>query len=310
MERSIKIISYNIDGLPEEIDLMQLPWYLRFIGWIYLLIKGTTKIRVNDNYNVLFNIIDIGKWIRSSGADIIGMQEDFDYHDVLMERLYGNYFCGKHTGGLLSGGISIFPYLRLKADGLNLVLNSDRIRIKDEEVHSWKKSYGYFGHANDKLTRKGYRFYELLIDGVVKLDLYLLHMDADFYDSEKCPDVSGDVKARESQLKQVVEHIIDRYNYHFHNPIIIMGDTNSSHEHKWDIDNINNNLLKPIGDIYHLKINEAIPNNGEDIDRIFYINDDHSKYYLFYTSCVLGDSEVNGLSDHKPFISEFTLKSK
>ena len=310
MDSSFKIISYNIDGLPEEIDLMDLPWYLRFIGWIYLLFKGTTKVKVNDNSNILGCISGISKWINSSGADIIGMQEDFDYHDVLMEGLDKKYFCGKHSGGLLRSGVSIFPYLRLKSDGLSLILKSDRVKIMEEKRYKWKKSYGYFSHANDKLTEKGFRFYELLLDGVIKLDLYLVHMDADFYDVEKCPDVSGDIRARKSQLNQVVENIISRYNFNYHNPILIMGDTNSSHNYKWDIDNIDNNLIKPIDDIYHLNINEAIPINGSSIDRIFYINDDRSRYYVFYTDCILGDEDVNGLSDHRPFISEFTFKSK
>lgn len=40
----IKILTYNVDGLPESLDLNNLPWILKPIAWIYKLIKGTTIV--------------------------------------------------------------------------------------------------------------------------------------------------------------------------------------------------------------------------------------------------------------------------
>jgi hypothetical protein len=40
----MKIITYNIDGLPESLDLNDLPWIFKPIVWIYKLFKKTTII--------------------------------------------------------------------------------------------------------------------------------------------------------------------------------------------------------------------------------------------------------------------------
>jgi len=308
MEKRIKLITYNVDGLPEYIDLKYLPWYLKFITLIYYCIKGTTKVKVNDNDGITDCIKRISSWLNFTGSDIICVQEDFDYHDILVSDLINSYNCGTHEGGLLSGGIDIFPYPRLNADGLGLMVKNDRVKILDEDCIKWNKSYGYFTHANDKLTKKGFRFYCLLIDDEIKLDLYVVHMDADFYDPVNCPDVSGDVNARKHQLIQVVDYIKGRNRCGIHNPIIIIGDTNSSVNYEWDVDNIRNYLMHPINVTNGLCIYEAIPNNMRDVDRVFYINDDKSDYYLLFGSCEFGGDDVNGLSDHRPLISEFSFK--
>ena len=310
MEKSIRLVTYNVDGLPEEIDLKCLPWYLKFITLIYYCIKGTTKVRVNDNSGVTDCIKRISSWLSGINSDIIGVQEDFDYHDILYSDLVNSYSCGTYEGGLLSGGIDIFPYPRLEADGLGLMIKNDRVKILEEDCIKWKKSYGYFSHANDKLIEKGFRFYCLLIDGEVKLDLYIVHMDADFYDPVNCPDVSDDVNARKSQLCQIVDYVKGRNKFGIHNPIIIMGDTNSSVKYEWDIENIENNLLIPINRINGLCIYESIPGNMRDVDRVFYVNDDKSDYYLLSGNCEFGGDDVIGLSDHRPLISEFSFRLK
>ena len=40
----IKVATYNIDGLPDKIDLKELPWTLKPVCWVYKLIKGTTEV--------------------------------------------------------------------------------------------------------------------------------------------------------------------------------------------------------------------------------------------------------------------------
>ena len=39
MDNQLKLITYNIDGLPEKLDLNDLPLILRPIAWVYKLIK-------------------------------------------------------------------------------------------------------------------------------------------------------------------------------------------------------------------------------------------------------------------------------
>ena len=138
------------------------------------------------------------------------------------------------------------------------------------------------------------------------VDVYIVHMDADFYNAEKCPDVSKDVEARESQLKQLTERIIENYDERWNVPVIIMGDTNSSPNYEWDVKNIEENLINPINDIEGLTIKEVIPNNRLDVDRVFYINSVHSKHVINPKECYFDESFV-GLSDHRPLVVTFGL---
>lgn len=300
----IKFITYNIDGLPEQLDLNDLPWLLKPIAWIYKLLKGTTVITINDNHDTDKNILDISNYLPTISPDVIGVQEDFNYHDTLMSCLKdysSSTFTGKIDFSDVLHSIKWFPYPRFKADGLNLITKNSRVEVRSEEIIKWKKSYGYFTHANDKLTTKGFRAYTLSVDNV-EIDVYILHMDADFYNPDTCPDVSGDIKARKSQLEQLSEYIISR---NAPRPSIIMGDTNSTEKYEWDRENINNFLLNPVNATGTLYIQEAVPSNYVDVDRVFYINSKNSNTSLKVKECYY-DLEQHW-SDHFPLIAEFTL---
>jgi exonuclease III len=320
MEHKIKLITYNIDGLPEYLDLNTLPWILNPIAWIYKLFKGTTLININDNHNISVCTKYISKWLSDNNADIIGVQEDFNYHAELMESLSNSYATGTYTGDIELSKLfsrvefcTHFPLPRFKVDGLELIANSKNIKILEEKIIKWNKSYGYFSHANDLLTHKGYRFYSILIDGEINLDLYIVHMDADFYNQETCPNVDGDIEARNSELTQLKEFIENRYNAGNNNPTIIMGDTNCYNKYDWDVNTINEYLLNPINAIPNLSIKEAVPTNFSDADRLFYINNENSKYNIVLKECYYGDNtneDIGRLSDHKPLISVISLETK
>lgn len=300
----IKFVTYNIDGLPEQLDLNDLPWLLKPIAWIYKLLKGTTVITINDNHDTDKNILGISNYLSTISPDVIGVQEDFNYHETLMQCLEGyedSTFTGKIDFSDVFHSIKWFPYPRFKADGLNLITKNSKVEISSEEIIKWKKSYGYFTHANDKLTTKGFRAYTLSVDNV-EIDVYILHMDADFYNPDTCPDVSGDIKARKSQLEQLSGYIINR---NASRPSIIMGDTNGTEKYEWDRENINNCLLNPINATGTLYIQEAVPSNYVDVDRIFYINSRKSNTSLKVKECYY-DLEQHW-SDHFPLIAEFTL---
>lgn len=297
-----KVITYNIDGLPEVLDLKELPWVFKPLVWIYSKVKGTTVIKVNDNEGTSERMKDIGEYLSFEEADIIGVQEDFNYHTELMEGL-PDYKCATYSGGFdlskVFTSMTWFPLPRFKADGLNLISKKE-IEVYSEEIIPWKKSYGYISHANDKLTHKGFRFYTVDIKGVA-IDVYVLHMDADFYNPDTCPDVKGDVEARRSQLQQLSEFIIEK---HSGNPAIIIGDTNSAEKYEWDRENIMECLLEPINKENHLSIKEALPMNMVDVDRVFYINTLASPFSIDVADCYY--DEVT-LSDHKPLIAKFSI---
>jgi len=55
----IKIVTYNIDGLPEQLDLRKLPWPLKPISWLYKAFNGTTLVTINDSKNKASNTEEI-----------------------------------------------------------------------------------------------------------------------------------------------------------------------------------------------------------------------------------------------------------
>lgn len=284
----IKIATYNIDGLPESLDLRKLPWPLKPISWLYKAFRGTTCVTVNDNKNKAANTEEISDKLADLKPDIIAVQEDFNYHTELFYCLpfYNN---GKHTGGISFDNIRWWPYPKFKTDGLNLLVNVATTHISDETIIPWKKSHGYFSHANDKLTTKGFRYYSVKTPNTL-VDILVVHMDADFYDPVKCPDVSKDVAARRSQFKQLAGAINQLgTNY----PIIVMGDFNSYPKYEWDKENIDY-FLSLVSDLQL-----AVPENREDCDHIFVRGLKVKRCYF--------DMSFGSLSDHKPLIAELEL---
>ena len=320
MNKKIKVITYNIDGLPDTLDLNDLPWVLKFIPWIYKMIKKTTIIKINDNSDTANNIKKISSYLKKSKPDIIGVQEDFNYHYELMTDL-NDYSYGTRSEKFSLDNLfskiecwTHFPLPRFKSDGINILTNHATTMLLNEVIVPWNKSNGYISHANDTLTHKGFRLYTVALDEDILIDVYILHMDADFYHPEKCPDVSKDVEARKSQFNQLVKFISEKYKENINKengnrPIIIMGDTNSYNKYNWDVDNIVDNLISPINKIMKLYIDEAVPENYEDCDRIFYINNLDSKYELKLKKCYF-DIKLERLSDHKPLIAEFEIINK
>lgn len=310
MDNTIKLISYNIDGLPESIDLNDLPWILKPITWVYKLFKKTTVIRINDNEDTEGRMKRLACYLYNSDADIIAAQEDFNYHDNIIDVLRDKYIDSEHRGEYDIKHIfsaidwfGSFPFPRLKADGLNLFTKKSRVLILEEEFSKWNESYGYFSHANDKIGHKGFCRYTVLVDGKYVIDIYNLHMDADFRSE---PDNEGDIAARKSQLDQLCNYIINRYREGNNNPCIILGDTNSYTDRQEDIDNID--YFKSMITNEGLFIQEALPTNFFDVDRVFYINNDNASFKLVPWDCYYDLS--TDMSDHKPVIVEFTINDK
>ena len=311
--RQLKLITYNVDGLPEKLDLNDLPWILKPIAWIYRLFKKTTVVTINDDTEKGEKMYRISSYLDDSGADIIAVQEDFNYHSELMTFLYTTHTCSKHTGGFnlkkLWSSVEFFSYFplpRFKTDGLSVIMKEESVILLNETIVPWRHSNGYISHGNDLLTHKGFRLCELMVNGYIPIDVYNVHMDADFYDKDLCPDVDADIKARREQLIQLLIFIFNRHNSGIHHPIIIMGDTNCSPNYAWDIDTINEYLLKPffISNI-SLEISE-ISCADRDVDRIFIINDSMSEWKLEPESCMYDKVRF---SDHLPFVALLNIET-
>lgn len=285
----VRLVTYNVDGLPDKLNLKDLPWILKPLAWGYKLYTGTNEVVINDGTDRKAQSEEISKYLKSFNADIIAVQEDFNYHTELMSALEG-YKDTTHTGDIsldhLFSKTEWRPLPRFKADGLNLITNNDRVQTAGEDIVRWKKSNGYISHANDKLTHKGFRYYKVYVDSK-PIDLYIVHMDADFYSPTSKESVSGDYTARKKQIQQLLAYIEKKNST---DPIIILGDTNSVDRWSWDKTNID--ILRHAGFV------EAEANK-QDVDRLFYRGDIKVKNAYY-------DSK-NHLSDHKPFIVDIEL---
>lgn len=300
---TFKVITYNISGIPQTVDLKELPWILRPIAWIYKLFKKTTVINVNKLNNRKASTLSISQCLSKLHPDIIGVQEDFNYHDELTCCIK-EYRTGTTKGGFypnkLFSSVDWFPYPRFKTDGLNILVNGkhnvQQQLISSEDIISWKKSSGYFKHLNDKVAKKGFRKYTLNINGEFDLDIYVLHMDAGSTDK--------DISARESQFKQLSAYILNQCTAES-NPTIIMGDFNNTPNREKDVEHINAYFLKEINKNPEIIMEEAVPSNGHAIDRIFYINCKKSNYNINPIDCAY-DYTFKGFSDHNPVVANFT----
>jgi exonuclease III len=301
----IKLATYNIDGLPEQLDLRNMPWPLRPLAWLYRLVKGSYMVRVNDNDGVGGKIAEMGRRLADLKPDIIAVQEDFNYHDVLTAELRG-YDCGTHTGGITFENVRWLPYPRCKADGLGLFVRKDMVMMDDERIVPWEHSNGYFGHANDRLTQKGFRRYTVTVGDCVEIDVYVVHMDADFYHPVHCPDVNKDVAARRNQLRQLSEYIIQQFDDGCDRPAIIIGDTNCDYRHEWDADLTKHYLTRWLNTFRGLVVDEGDPEIA--LDKIFVVNNYRSCHWLTVRSCLM-DMSFKGLSDHKPVVAEIEIET-
>ena len=248
--------------------------------------------------------------------DIIGVSEDFNYNTELLSSM-SNYSSGTHRGKV--SGLSNNTY------GLNLMWKNTS-SVTGEKWTSWNTNYstGIFGTGNgaDGMIDKGYRYYQAEVADGVKVDVYILHMDAD--------SDSGDIAARESQLTQLADAIKASNNG---NPIIVMGDTNCrytrEHLETLFIDAINADSRFTIQDTWVEKVRNGVyPTYGaeaivavdkggtyeypdaEIVDKLFYINNSHSAVTLTANSykVVTDFTDTNGaaLADHWPIVVDFT----
>lgn len=283
--------SMNVDGLPQKI----------------------MGITINGDGPGADGTRAISAKLSEMNWDIIGVSEDFNYNTELMTSLGSNYNSGTHRGGV--------SWLTNDTDGLNLIWKNT-ISVTGESWTAWNTHYGNLTNGNDGMIDKGYRYYQAEIDEGVKVDVYILHMDAD---SDQ-----GDIDARHSQLTQLANAIKASDNG---NPIIVMGDTNCRYTREnlktLFIDEINKDSRFTIQDPWiDLAWDGVYPEVGaesimavdkggryeypqaEIVDKLFYINNTDSDVTLTANSYKVvtefTDADGNALADHWPILVEFS----
>lgn len=196
------VATLNVDGLPQK------------IVWI----------KLNDDGPGADGTERASRYLVNKGYDIIGVQEDFYYHDELCVSLGKTYDRGEWMG-FNTGSLPWFHLdgFRFDTDGLCEFWKRQHQCISEESI-AWNDAYGRTDHSNDDLCTKGFRHVQMELAGGRQLVVYNMHMDA----SEKEDEESGadwhDKAARWSQWRQLRDYVIPRLD---DRPVIVMGDLNS-----------------------------------------------------------------------------------
>lgn len=321
-KKTFKAACLNVDGLPPTVN-----------------ITGITNIKMNPEGPQETGTEKMSELIANKGWDFFAVSEAFNYNDILMSKIKGQYTSGTFRDAIPTSlnGIQALQYVELSGttiredrvkksfdtDGLNLIYKNN-VRVSGQRWTGWNQKYGVTKNGSDLLIDKGYRFYTVSLGVGLDVDVYILHMDA-----ETSPE---DNAARESQINQLVTDILQSDNKR---PIIIMGDTNCRYTRdrlkELLIDQINkdsrfnihdpwidfmwNGAYPNVGDNALMVSNPALGHQkGEVVDKIFYINNTDAPAQLTAHG-YLHDMDFtwpdgSEISDHFPIVIEFTIETE
>ena len=256
------ITTLNVDGLPQKILVF--------------------KVNADGPGDV--GSARIGKYLMKKGNDLLFLQEDFNYHGVMVPFLEDDYKMDEWTGNVGLDGHSIdFLHLqnhRFPCDGLMAFWKND-LTVTPAERTAWKQNFGKFSHAMDEMVTKGFRRYEVTLRNGARIVVYNMHMDASDDKDELEGKDAKDKEARQVQWQQLKDEILSRLDTR---PIIIMGDMNSFYGQDnvkaAFIDAINNSGKGTVSDVWvELQNKGLFPetkddgiSGGEVLDKILYVN--------------------------------------
>ena len=256
----------------------------------------------------------ISTYLNRKGYDFVGISEDFEYHSDLTSNMTG-YSWGTHRGSVNVTNLLI----PANTDGLELAWNKNTVGATNESWTQWEHSES--GDGNQYI-KKGFRHYDMTVDGGEVIDVYVLHMDA------------GDVpQSRERQWAQLAGAVNAADGSR---PKLIIGDTNS----RWTREDIMTNFVNQLngfsvgdpwvkfwrGDVYPTTSmadltdgsDPANFSNYEVVDKILYVNPTAADALQLmpksfrieqdYTyGYVEGSDNTKWLGDHRPVVVDFAL---
>ena len=162
---------------------------------------------------------EIADYLLKKNYDIVGFQENFNFYDLLFEKLETTYLHDLCYGKMSLETLTIpFPY-----DGINLIWKKGISGERTDSVQ-WGQSYGLIDHASDELTNKGFRRYELTLTGGLQVVVYNGHFDASSDEDEESGEDTPDRLVRMTQWRQLRDSILNCID---ERPVIVMGDMNS-----------------------------------------------------------------------------------
>ncbi|WP_160647832.1 endonuclease/exonuclease/phosphatase family protein [Chengkuizengella marina] len=214
--------------------------------------------------------------------DIVLVQEDFNYHSDLIEKVDHPYL-SSHSGTMGFG------------DGLNRFSIFLFIDFKRED---WDDCNGVFDAANDCLTPKGFSFARHEISDGVFVDIYNLHADAGGSQDDK--------NVRKKNFQQLLSKI-DQWSEG--NAVIVTGDFNSKYKAEGEVRQFADaGFSDAWADFENGGIIPGIGESGDRIDKIIYRSGESLqlsvKDYAVPNEDFL-DSNGKELSDHQPVSAIF-----
>ena len=302
------IATLNVDGLPQKILVAKL----------------------NAEGPGSAGTARIGKYLLKKGYDLVMMQEDFNYHDVLTALLEDDYRLDEWSGDVGVEDRSIdFLHLqnhRFPCDGLMACWKND-LTVTPVVRTPWLQNFGKFSHANDEMVTKGFRRYEVTLRSGDRIVVYNMHMDATLDEDEAEQKGEKDREARMAQWTQLKEDVLQQLDTR---PVIITGDLNSFYARdevkRLFVDAINDTGSGTVSDVWvELQRKGEYPTamtdlsdlsnirNGEALDKIIYINPTTGTKIqpVSFTIDTEGyQYEGNPLGDHYPVAAIFQVVSR
>ena len=302
-EEQFSIATLNVDGLPKKILV----------------------VSINADGPGDAGTARIGKYLQKKGYDLVMLQEDFNYHDVLSVWLEDDYKMDEWSGAV---GIDVqkidFLHLqnhRFECDGLMGCWKKD-LQVTPAVRTPWTHNFGKFSHNNDELVTKGFRRYDATLRGGKRIVVYNMHMDATLELDEDEGKAGPDHDARMAQWAQLKEDVLQNLDSR---PIIIVGDMNSLYgrdEVKRDfIDAINDSGRGTVSDVWvELQRNGVYPSekvtettvDDETLDKILYINPTMGTTIQPVAITIDRDGYLHDgkpLGDHYPLAATFRVVS-
>ena len=293
------IATLNVDGLPQKLLV----------------------IKLNTDGPGSSGTARIGKYLLKKGYDLVMMQEDFNYHDMLTVLLEDDYRFDEWSGDLGIEGRSIdFLHLqnhRFPCDGLMGCWKND-LTVTPAGRTAWQQNFGKFSHANDEMVTKGFRRYDVTLRGGDRIVVYNMHMDATLDEDEAEDNAEKDRIARLAQWNQLKEEVLKNLDSR---PVIVTGDLNSYYSRddiKTNfIDAINDSGRGTVKDVWvELQLQGVYPTTsreGESLDKIIYINPAmgtkiKAVAYSMDVEGYLNDGKP--LGDHYPVAATFQVESR
>jgi len=295
-EAMLSVATLNVDGLPEKVLF----------------------INVNPDGPGDFHSPAIGAYLTTLDCDFVGLQENFNFSKSIFAVTDPLYAHDEWQGGIFADAQFDLSNFRFETDGLNGLWNKNRVTLEDERVVPWSVAYGKVDHASDDLVTKGFRRYELLLKGGLRVVVYNMHMDASDDEDELTGADAPDREARIQQWKELADDILKRLD---NRPIVVMGDMNSLY---WR-DNVQAVFFNRIQDdaralahdVYvEMECGGVFPktlDKEETLDKIIYINPVDGfqlEPFAFYkdTENYVGEDGRTPLGDHYPIMAKFRVR--